>query len=541
MQVILASNYLLLKQFGGAPRKWNTLEHNGVLFPPEYVKHNVPVIYKGKKIILDEASEEFATLYARYIESEYVKSKVFRKNFWKDWSKILGKDHQIQSLDDVDFSLIYNYLIKKKEEKKLQPVDKEAKAKEEEKYKTAILDGKPQPVGNFRVEPPGIFLGRGCSPNLGKIKPRIYPEDIIINIGERVPVPPPLPGHKWKLVAHDHTVEWLASWKDIVTGKMKYVYFGASSEIKNKNDTAKFDLAKKLGKNINKIRVANMENAASTNVRTQQIATALYFIENFALRVGNEKGEDETDTVGVTTLRNEHITLLPDNKIKLDFLGKDSVRYHRTVEVDPQIYRNIASYLEDKSPSDQLFHLINPSDVNKYLQGFMPKLTAKVFRTYKASHLFQEELNKINKKFDKVDSLSKINLILDEFNRANAKVALLCNHQKNINKSNNEQIKKINDSIKAAKEKLAAAKSAAKKNPDKIKKLTESIKKLQSKKLLKTELKNLSLGTSKINYIDPRIAVAFIKKHNLPIDSIFTKTLQQKFQWAIPVNADFVF
>ena len=38
-------------------------------------------------------------------------------------------------------------------------------------------------VGNFRVEPPGLFRGRGEHPRMGKLKSRIYPRDIVINIG----------------------------------------------------------------------------------------------------------------------------------------------------------------------------------------------------------------------------------------------------------------------------------------------------------------------------------------------------------------------
>jgi DNA topoisomerase I len=64
-------------------------------------------------------------------------------------------------------------------------------------------------------------------------------------------------------------------------------------------------------------------------------------IDKLALRVGNEKGEDEADTVGCTSLRVEHITFEPDSKITLDFLGKDSIRYHSTVEVDPLVFKNL--------------------------------------------------------------------------------------------------------------------------------------------------------------------------------------------------------
>ena len=45
-------------------------------------------------------------------------------------------------------------------------------------------------VGNFRVEPPGLFRGRGEHPKMGMLKRRIYPRDITINIGApRAPAP----------------------------------------------------------------------------------------------------------------------------------------------------------------------------------------------------------------------------------------------------------------------------------------------------------------------------------------------------------------
>ena len=46
-------------------------------------------------------------------------------------------------------------------------------------------------------------------------------------------------------------------------------------------------------------------------------------------------------------------------------------------------------------------------------------------------------------------SFRKINLLLDEFNKANAKVALVCNHQKNVNKGFKDQVEKINEKIKS--------------------------------------------------------------------------------------------
>lgn len=533
----LLTRYWLFKQFHmheqiGGKYKWTTLSHNGVLFPPEYQKHNVPVMYKNKPIILGIQAEEYATLYAKYLESEYIKNKVFNKNFWNDWKKVLGKDHEIQSLEECDFRKIYNHLLKEKEMKKAQP-----KETVDDKYKTALVDGKTQPVGNFRIEPPGIFLGRGCNPKLGKVKRRIYPEDIIINIGKESKIPDALPGHKWKKVINDRSVEWLASWKDDITGKIKYVWLGSQSDFKAQSDKEKFELARKLGRKINKIRKENDVNLKSTDNKIQQIATALYFIDNFALRVGNEKGDDEADTVGITSLRVEHISLIDDNNVKLDFLGKDSVRYNKTVTVSQDVYDNLKEFMKDKSKNDEIFDKISSSDINRYLQSFMENLTAKVFRTYNASRLFQDELNKISKKYNESGD-DKIDLLLNEFNKANAKVAMLCNHQKNISKNHSEQIDKLTDQIKDFKKKL---KTISPDKKPKIQQIKEKITKLKAKKSLKIELKNVSLGTSKINYIDPRITISFMKRNNLPIDKLFTATLQDKFRWAFDVDTDFQF
>ncbi len=45
--------------------------------------------------------------------------------------------------------------------------------------------------------------------------------------------------------------------------------------------------------------------------------------------------------------------------------------------------------------------------------------------------------------------------------------------------------------------------------------------------------KNLALGTSKINYMDPRISISWCKENEVPIEKIFQKTLRSKFAWAM--------
>lgn len=562
-------NYLLYNQFGGKTNnvvKWTTFSHNGVLFPEPYEPHHIPIMYEGKKITLNPNSEEYATIYAKFTETDYVKNKTFNKNFFHDWFQILKKDghSEITNLERCDFSLILKHLLAHKEIKKNlskeeKENEKEKKDRFEAKFKVAYVDGKEQATGNFRIEPPGIFLGRGCHPKAGKIKKRIYPEDIILNIDTKSPIPE-LPKffskHKWGKIIHDNTLEWIASWKDDISGKTKYVWLGAKSDFKAKSDEHKFDMARKLAKNILEIRRTNMNNIVSTDIddKIKQLATALYLIDNLALRVGNEKGDDEADTVGVCSLRVEHINFLPDDKIELDFLGKDSVRYQNTVKIDPDVYNILIKFTKGKKKSDDLFDLINPQMLNIYLGAMMDGLTAKVFRTYNASKLFQTELNDINKQIDKMDDDDdrKINLILDMYNKANVKVAILCNHQKNVSKSFNEQIDKMDDKIKKLKQRKKKLdkdkesidktnKNAVKKINEKIKKAKDKIIEAGNKKELKMELKNLSLSTSKTNYIDPRITVSFFKKHKLPLEKIFSQTLRDKFFWAmdIPENWNF--
>ena len=520
--------------------KWTTLSHNGVKFPEEYIQKNIPIIYDGRELLLTKDAEEIAFLYAKYVDTEYVTNSTFNKNFFNDWRKILGKDHIIQNLSQCDFSIMKKYLLDEKEKRKgmkkeLSDVD------QDEKYKTAMIDGKPQSITNYKMEPPGIFIGRGKNPHLGKVKKRIYPEDITINIDKESTVPTPPDGHKWGEIIHDRTVEWLASWKDTITGKTKYLWLSAHSDQKTSNDQRKYDLAKKLKKKIKTISETNTENMSNPDIKIRQIATAMYFIDKLAIRVGNEKGEDEADTVGASSLRVEHVDISERNKITLNFLGKDSVPYTNTIIVDDLIYNNVVDFIKDKNQDDQIFDKISSNDINKYLQEFMKDLTAKVFRTYNASILFQRELNKITKRYDGMDHQENMKAILDDFSKANAKVAKMMNHQKNISSGYKKTVSKVVDTINKLKKNLAKARRSKKKSQSKIAKIKEKIKNYKSKLELVKEMKNISLGTSKANYIDPRITVAFMKKHDIDVNKIFSKALQEKFKWAFEVDENYKF
>ena len=535
--------------YGGAKIKsqWTVLQHNGPMFPSEYAPHQVPVIINDKHITLSPLAEEYATMFAKFIDTPYMDNNTFKKNFWKDFKPTLPPNLNIKELSEIDFTPIKKYLTLEKDKKQsMTKEEKEIIKKKQdeldEPYRFCIIDGVQQQVGNYKIEPPGIFLGRGTHPKIGRIKKRIMPEDVTINLSKDAKVPVPnLKGHTWSAVIHEHKVIWLASWKEPITGKNKYVFTSLDSFFKSKSDESKFNLAKQLKRKVGTIRETYENQLNDINLKNKQLATALYVIDNLALRVGGTKDtKEEADTVGVTSLRVEHITLLEDNMIKLDFLGKDSVRYCRKVAVHSQVYQNIKLFMEGKQKKDDLFDLVTPSMLNEYLSSFMEGLTAKVWRTFNASLLFQKEIDKIKEdRVVELDANEKLNYLIAMFNQANTAVAMLCNHQKSGNTSIDSTIKKFDDKIKELKKKKK--KYQEKKNHVKTKKTEIKIKALKLKKETKLKMKNVSLGTSKNNYIDPRIIFAFIKKFNIPSEKLFTKVLLKRFEWAAKVEKDYRF
>lgn len=264
-----------------------------------------------------------------------------------------------------------------------------------EVYSLALMDGVSEKISNYMVEPPGIFRGRGTHPLIGKLKGRIIPENVSINVGTNNPVPIcSIPGHCWDKIVHNNEATWLAYYKDINNKKSKkYVFLSASSKLKGQNDLKKYEKARKLKDEIEKIRKDYTKKMTDSSEEKRQLGVATYLIDKLALRVGNEKGEDEADTVGCCSLRVEHLNIEEDNKITFDFLGKDSMRYFNTVELDEKVHENIKRFIKGKEKRDDLFDLINASKLNDYLKSHMDGLSAKVFRTYNASITLQKGNN----------------------------------------------------------------------------------------------------------------------------------------------------
>ena len=435
--------------------KWTSLAHSGVLFPPEYEPHGVKMLYNGAPVDLTPEQEEVATFYAVMLETDYMQKPVFRRNFWEGFSEVLGPKHTIRSLEGCDFRPIYEWHMAERERKRsLSREEKQALKEEKEaaeaRYKHALIDGRQEQVGNFRVEPPGLFRGRGEHPKMGKIKKRIYPRDITINIGPDQPVPEhPYPGQSWREVRHDPTVTWLAYWRDPVNPKeFKYVFLAATSTWKAESDLAKYEKARKLKGCVDRIREDYTRGWASADRRERQMSTALYFIDKLALRAGHEKDEDEADTVGCCTLKVENVECVPPTHVKFDFLGKDSIRYENTVEVDARVFANIQLFKREdakgrrKAAGEQLFETFDAQDLNVRLRALMEGLSVKVFRTYNASIVLDRLLDEDLSQLDTVEAKKAA------YDRANKEVAILCNHQRAVPKGHEGQMEKLEARMK---------------------------------------------------------------------------------------------
>lgn len=75
-----------------------------------------------------------------------------------------------------------------------------------------------------------------------------------------------------------------------------------------------------------------------------------------------------------------------------------------------------------------------------------------------------------------------------------------------------------------------------------VEKLKDGLRKMEIQVTDKEENKDIALGTSKLNYLDPRISVAWCKRNHVPVEKIYSKTQRDKFRWAIDMaTADYHF
>jgi DNA topoisomerase-1 len=543
--------------------KWKTLQHNGILFPPDFKSQGIKIKINGEHVEPSLIQEEMVYQWAKKKDApkpgtteKYVEDQIFQKNFISDFAKTFNGKFKNIKYTDVDFAQAYKLVDKEKEAKELMTKEekkalalkrKEIREEMKIKYGKAVMDGQEVEVGNYMAEPPGIFMGRGEHPMRGRYKPQVTTKDVTLNLGKESKIPE----GKWGKIVHDRDSMWIANWMDALTQKRKYVWLADTAGIKQERDQAKYDKAKNLAKKIENVKVQIVKDMQSKEHKTKRIATACYLIYRTAMRVGDEKDPDEADTVGATTLRKEHIKLT-GSTIEFDFLGKDSVRWQESIPaegIDKQFHDNLKELISNKKNTQEIFDGITSRHVNAYYSTLVKGLTAKVFRTYLASSVVSKYL----RNHDNIKSESNMKKLFHA-KMANLNAAMMCNHKRTIPKNFEQSLQKKKDTLSnvekskpwlKSEESLKKAESIAqktKKQKERVKKIkiqirnrkaknTERIEKLQLQIKLTQKTRDHNLGTSLRNYIDPRIFKTWTDEVAAEWEKLYTSALQKKFLW----------
>jgi DNA topoisomerase-1 len=493
------------------------LIHNGVLIPDTYVQQGFTIRCRGQPLKLDSLQEEMAVRFVQKFGTPYFEDKKFRFNFMEDFAKALGLKERL-TVEDFDWSPVVEWVeaerarkanMSKEEKKELAAARKKIREERKAKYGWATVDGVKMEIANYAVEPSGIFMGRGAHPDRGRWKPAISTEDVTLNLSPEAPTPP----GEWAAREWRPSELWIARWTDKLNGKVKYIWFHDATPMKQGRVQEKFDLAMQVESKLDRVRAHIAEGLVAEDLKRRKAATVGYLIDIFNIRVGDEK-ETESGTVGATSLRRIHVRLHESQpKVKLHFLGKDSILFERELEVSPAAFRNLKEFA---SESDRLFSGITTDAVREFLSEAMPGLSPKVFRTFSATQLFREQLDAAKVTKENPDVEKKMALM-----EANAAVAQLLNHQKAIPKKWEETYEKRLQMLRSLKGKEG---KAAEKRKQALKLRLEQMK--LSKKW--------NLGTSLKNYIDPRVAVGFCRKVDYDWKAYYPKTLVTKFAWADP-------
>jgi DNA topoisomerase-1 len=567
------------------------LVHNGVIVPDPPPHLGLTLTIQGLPVVMTPKQEEMAMAWAKKQGTPYVEDGVFASNFMADFSQELGYNPALK-LDDVDFGPAIRVVeaeraakeaLTKEERKVLAAERKVVREALREEFGHAIVNGERTELANYVVEPSGIFMGRGKHPLRGRWKEGARHENITLNLSPDAPRPP----GRWGEILWQPESLWVARWRDKLSGKLKYVWLSDTAPIKQEREARKYDRAHDLHAQLDMVREQIACDLAHAKPKPRMIATVCYLIDTLCLRVGDEKDPDEADTIGATTLRPEHVTLHPDGSAEFRFLGKDSVLWHKKIDLPEVVQGNMEELLSNARPSNtsgngdrghptrdrpQIFPDISSRDVNAYLSSIVPGLTAKVFRTHHATIAVRDSLAA-----SEVQASDPEYLKWEAANLANLEAATLCNHTKQAPASwprsrqrykerrekASQRVKVYRERLKGYREALAALRKEARekkraakpaqrekvaaryekrigvaerrveRTQAQLEKARLARDKVNAQSSIASKKRTWNLGTSLKSYIDPRVYYHWGEQveYNV-LERYYPKALRRKFAWA---------
>jgi DNA topoisomerase I len=173
-------------------------------------------------------------------------------------------------------------------------------------------------------------------------------------------------------------------------GRKQYRYHPQWRQVR---DGAKFDRMIAFGEALPKLRRRLSRDLALEGLpREKVLAAVVMLLDTTRARIGNVEYARDNKSFGLTTLRNRHVTFLPDGRALLHFRGKGGVQHELCID-DQRVVRIVQSCQE--LPGQHLFQYVaddgrrcpvGSGQVNDYLREAMgDDFTAKDFRTWCAT------------------------------------------------------------------------------------------------------------------------------------------------------------
>ncbi|MFP5218722.1 MAG: DNA topoisomerase IB [Actinomycetes bacterium] len=176
-------------------------------------------------------------------------------------------------------------------------------------------------------------------------------------------------------------------------GRRQYRYHDAW---RTKRDLEKHDRVLEFAARLPAARERLLEHLRSTDELTRErvLACAVRLIDVGFFRVGGEQYAEENGSYGLATLRKDHVRVLADGVVELEFVGKSGKLWQRSV-VEPEVVDVLRRLKRRRGGAELLAYRrdgewvdVKSGDINAFLREVTDTdATAKDFRTWSATVL----------------------------------------------------------------------------------------------------------------------------------------------------------
>lgn len=200
-------------------------------------------------------------------------------------------------------------------------------------------------------------------------------------------------------------------------GRKQYRYHPLWNSLRNET---KFHRLYEFGKALPLLRGRVEEDLGARGLTQEKVlATVVSLMEKTFIRVGNSEYEKTNGSYGLTTLKNQHVSISGD-KILFSFKGKKGIHHEITLR-NKRLARIVAQCHD--VPGKELFeyygedgsrHAVDSGMVNSYIrEATREDFSAKDFRTWAGSLHALEAFRLVGEAGTEAETKKNVNLVLD--------------------------------------------------------------------------------------------------------------------------------